>query len=505
MSASTHVSEISIHAVTGDASGHGSGSDRTVGLFERIAQHLTPDEVETLAPAVRVSVENGEVRAMVPSDFHASFLRKKLQTSLEAALRAEFGEQCPTLRWDVEPEAFPSRASQQPVTTQRPAAPSHERAPSREPRRFARGSHPAKKYRLDDFVVSTSNNLAVAAAKQLVSTEADTGVNVMFLHGPCGVGKTHLLNGIANAVLTRTPTADVRCVSAEGFANEFIGAVQRQELEKFRSKYRNVDLLCIDDVHFLAGKDKTQAELLHTFDALDLSGARLVLCSDEHPKRVHKFNQRLVSRCVSQMVVGIEAPDRELRIALAKRLAARRAIMLDDDAAAGIADRFTASAREIEGGICNLSAVLQSQGTAVPGVRTDEVGNLHVSARLIQMVHGAATSSASKPIPVSLIADVVCEQMGIELSDLFGDGRHRLVVLARSVCAVLSRSLTSQSFPEIARAMNRRNHSTIITAHQRGSKLVSDGTIRDAGPRLGEMPVASLVQSLKDEVLRRSA
>lgn len=485
------------------ASQNTAGHDRTVGLFERIAQHLSTDEVETLAPAVRVALEDDEVRAMVPSEFHASFLRKNLQTRIESALRAEFGERHPKLRWSVTPEAFPDRTPA-PVSTERPAAPQVTRQPTREPRRSFSTSAPAKKYRLDDYVVSRSNSLAVTAAKQLVHAEAEIGMNVMFLHGPCGVGKTHLLNGIANAVLTRTPTADVRCVTAEAFANAFISAVQRHDLDAFRAKYRSVDLLCIDDVHFLAGKDKTQAEMLHTFDALDLSGARIVLCSDEHPKRVHKFNQRLVSRCVSQMVVGIEAPDRDLRIALAQRLAMRRSIMLDEEAAGVIADRFTASVREIEGGICNLNALLQSKGL-LPGVQVDEVGNRRVTARfLTTLLGGTPGPAARKPIPVSLIAEVVCEQMGIELSDLFGDGRHRQVVLARSVAAVLARSLTSQSFPEIARAMNRRNHSTIITAHQRGTKLVEEGVTRDAGPRLGELSVSTLVQNLKDEVLRRS-
>jgi chromosomal replication initiator protein len=264
-----------------------------------------------------------------------------------------------------------------------------------------------------------------------------------------------------------------------------------------------VDLLCIDDVHFLAGKDKTQAELLHTIDALDLSGARLVLCSDEHPKRVRKFNQRLVSRCVQQMVVGVEPPDRDLRVALAKRLAARCAIVLDEEAAVAIAERFTASARDIEGGVRRLQLMLNAHGS-VPGVRIDEVGGRHVSAAAVRAVLGAAPlSGGRKPVPVTLISEVVCEHLGIELADLYGDGRHRLVVLARSVSAVLARSLTSQSFPEIARAMNRRNHSTIITAHQRGTKMIEESEVRDAGPRLGEMQVDRLVALLRDEIVRR--
>jgi len=204
--------------------------------------------------------------------------------------------------------------------------------------------------RLEDFVVGESNRLAFAASLQVADGASDAP-GILFLHGDCGVGKTHLLQGIVRRRTQRAPRQVVRYVTAEHFTNEYIAAVRDGSLDQFRKRLRRVDLLAIDDIHFFANKSATQAEFLHTIDAIDLTGARVALVSDEHPRHIRKFSQSLVSRFLSGMVVRVERPDRDTRSQLVRRLARERGLDLTAAAEDLVAGRCAGSIREIEGAI----------------------------------------------------------------------------------------------------------------------------------------------------------
>ncbi|TVQ78401.1 MAG: AAA family ATPase [Phycisphaeraceae bacterium] len=339
-----------------------------------------------------------------------------------------------------------------------------EGAPAMRERRGAPVRH-----RLEDFVVGDCNRLAYSAALRMADGGASS-YGVLFLHGVCGVGKTHLLQGLARHVRMKNPSARVRYTTGERFANEYIASVQNRTIDAFRKRYRGVDLLCVDDVHFIAGKRGTQAEFLHTFATLDLDGARVVLASDEHPKQIGDLQEAIVSRCVSGMVVGLEKPDRATRRAICLRLAQRRGLVLDESAVEALASLDACSVRDLEGAVMHLEACVN----LLPDVVRVQDGV--VDGALVRKVLGARrVVKPNRPYRVDEILQASCEVIGVEVSEVLGPSRHRRVVIARSICAKLAKQLTTHSYPEIAKLMHRPNHSTIITAHKRIDEQIAGG------------------------------
>ena len=344
--------------------------------------------------------------------------------------------------------------------------------------------------RLEDFVIGESNRLAFAASQQ-VGDGAAEAPPILFLHGECGVGKTHLIQGLCRRRAERAPRQIIKYVTAEQFTNEYIAAVRDGSLDEFRKRLRRVDLLAIDDVHFLANKTATQAEFLHTIDAIDLSGARIALVSDEHPRHIRRFSQSLVSRFLSGMVVKVDRPDRGTRVELVRRLARERGLDLTTAGEESVAGRCTGSIREIEGAITRLGALVELdglRGQIGPGTVERLLGDEHV------------TSIGSAPVRLGHIVESVCERMRVTREELLGNGRHARTVVARGLVAHLARELTTHSYPEIARALGRDTHSAVHTAAKR-LRLMIDADQRVASD--GES-VRELVDQLRHDIARAS-
>jgi chromosomal replication initiator protein len=422
----------------------------------------------------------------VPNAFYADWLERQFGPSLREAAAAEAGAGAAGVRWSVDPAAF---APAVPPLPEPPGAPpAAEPQQPRTPRRRSRhtpSSAELPRHRLEDFIVGTSNRLAYSAALH-AADDAPAGAGtppfrVLCIHGECGLGKTHLLQGVARRFMEKHPGAKVRCLSAEKFANEFIASVQAGRLESFRARYRAVDLLCLDDAQFLAGKTATQSEFLHTFDTLDLDGARIVIASDNHPRDIERFDRHLVSRCISGMVVRVDRPDRDTRRAIVRALAQKRGMRLDDSGVEAIVTACTASVREIEGALARVHAM-----SSLLGDPNTPAGAAIVGAA----VGGNARPATRRPVRIGDILGIVCTEVGVQSSEVLAAGRHRRVVLARTLTAALARDLTTHSFPEIARALGRDNHSTIITACQRLKRQISEGLVCAdlSGP--GRLPVA---------------
>jgi chromosomal replication initiator protein len=348
--------------------------------------------------------------------------------------------------------------------------------------------------RLEDFVVGSSNRLAFTAAQRLAADEAGTGW-CLFLHGECGVGKTHLLQGVARLRTERRHGPGlpaVRYLTAEQFTNEYINAVRGNTLGRFRTRTRRLELLAIDDVHFLANKTATQTEFLHTVDAIAMSGGRLALASDQHPRQLG-FNQALSSRLVAGMVARIERPDPETRLALVHRLAAGRGFCLSATAADSIAGRCSGSVRELEGAVTRLAALRQ---VAEPGIGTD------MGMVMVERLFADGDWRPKTPLRVDTIIDVVVARLGVRRSELMGSGRHRRVVTARGLVAYLARDLTTLSFPEIAHALGRRHHSTVHTAASRIGRLLQQDHIVQTGANGDRARLDDLVDQLRHEIIR---
>jgi chromosomal replication initiator protein len=473
----------------------------------------------------RIVVQGNVVEIRAGGRAAAGLIERRFGPAIREATGAVLGPAA-ELRFVV--EAAQPAVETAPAAVAAPAPVRREAAPREAAGSAARG----RAYRLEEFVVGESNRLAYNAAVQMADDElgqiGGTGAP-LFIHGPCGVGKTHLLQGIANRFRERHPGATIRVVSGEAFLNEFVAAVRHGGgsnmtgqsrsvagsggIERFRRQYRRCDLLCLDDVHILASKQATQQELLHTFDQIAQSGARIAMACDQHPRQMKSgdggFSPALVSRFLSGMVAGVDAPDATVRERAARMFAQRRGLNLEEGALRLLVERTQTvpgqtaiSVRDLEGVLTRVEAVhrLGTGGGAGP------VGVLAVE-RALGMVGGDGASGGSsavvrRPIRAEQIIAHTCMALGVERSDLGASTRHKRVVLARAVITHLCRELTTMSYPEIARAIGRPSHSTVITAHQRLTKQIEADEVFGIGAGGEAMTVGGLVRQLVAAITR---
>ena len=444
-------------------------------------------------------VEDGSLRIQADSRFVADWIERHFRDAIQTAARAELGETA-----EVRLEVRHRPGTEMPSTDEKDNRPGPDQdgepagrqpAPSRETAR--RGSSRRRERRdpgpnLVTFEVGDSNRLAYDASKR-VADDLEGAASILFVHGECGIGKTHLLRGLCQRRQEMDRRAKVRYLTGEQFTNEYIHAVRHQELDAFRRGLRRLDLLAIDDVQFLSNKSSTQSEFLHTLDQIAMSGATVVVASDAHPRTVNRFSGPLTSRFLSGMVVQIDRPDRELRIRLTKRLATDRGMRLSASATDTLASRCVGSVRELLGGLARLDALARIDG--IEGSR--EIGSISVQRAL----GDESTSTGGRPIRLARIIEVVCEAVGVDRDELLSTGRHRRVVLARGLCAYLAREMTNACFPEIATSLGRTTHSTVHTADRRiRRQLESDESV--ASEDGGKVGLRDLVDEIR-RTLRR--
>ncbi len=393
-----------------------------------------------------------------------------------------------------------------------------EERPRREARRPSRRGHAGHPYadtglrhRLEDFVVTPGSQLAYAAADRLATADPDDktvcGVP-LFIHGGCGLGKTHLLQGICRRWIERRGGSAGRATggrvlytTGEQFTNRYIDHAQRGTLDAFRKAMRHVDLLAIDDIHFIAGKAKTQTEFLHCFDAIELCGAPVVLASDQHPRQIKQFSEALSSRCLRGLVLEIEPPDTAARRKLVAALSTKQGLILQPAALDTLAGEVGPSVREIEGTLRQLHAL------ATLAARPAERSPLGVSvgmAMVDRLLSHQRQACPPKPATVPVIAKVVAETFALTPRQVLGSGRQRNIVLARSVTAHLARLLTPMSYPEIAEAMHRPNHSSVITADKRVKGLLDQDQHVQLPTRDEPVRLCELLDDLKHAIRKAS-
>lgn len=450
----------------------------------------------------------GTLRVAVPNRFIADGIDRHFHDALEEAAQQEIGERV-HLDVQIAPERFTIAAPADDAFESidaHPTDPRPARSAARLQRPGVRVGRPAAprtsqttalrglRHRLDEFIVGPSNQLAFAAAQRLADDETETGAP-LFIHGGCGLGKTHLLQGICRHVLEQHPDARVLYTTGEQFTNEYITAVRSNKLERFRKWIRGLDLLAVDDVHFIANKQATQQEFLHSFDQIELSGARVALASDSHPKLIEQFSEALVSRCVRGLVVPVKPPDPKTRARLVQVLAERRSLHLSPQAAQAIGQQSQGSVREIEGALTKLHALVtlsRQNGERV----AEPIGRQFVQ----QLLDVDASHAPRAPIRFEHLLEAVCQELGVTSEQVLGRGRHRIVVLARSLTVHLARQLTSMSYPEIAAALGRDNHSTVITAAQRITRQLKSDAPTALPPHLDGETLPDLVDRLKRQI-----
>jgi chromosomal replication initiator protein len=457
-------------------------------IAERLADRVGPRKYGMwFERSAELDFEHDAKRLLVtvPNRFVADWISRNFDQQLRQAAHDAVGQRV-DLSVRISPDRFAGEAPA-------PVAP-----PPPTPRRRV-SAGPSLKHSLDDFVVGPSNELAFATAGRIVEDEF-AAVNPLFIHGGCGLGKTHLLQGICRSMAKRHPGAKVMYLTAEQFTNDYLTALRTGKLNQFRGKIRGLDLLAVDDVRFIADKQRTQQEFLHSFDAIELGGSRVVLASDCHPRLIKQFSEALISRCIRGMVVQIRPPDRDTRLRIVAALARRRRLVLDDAVAQAVVDRCRESIREIEGTLTKVHALASMTSR---GGENSRGGFITVSRATVD--HLFATDFAAVRLRAVSFADIVravCQQMHVTRDEALGSSRHRHIVIARAMIIRLAREKTNMSFPEIATAMNRPSHSTIITAHQRIEKQIA-AAHPFILPASGEqITVSELHERVKDALAR---
>ncbi len=322
------------------------------------------------------------------------------------------------------------------------------------------------RYTFETFVIGSGNRLAHAAALAVAEAPA-RAYNPLFLYGGVGLGKTHLMQAIAHRVLQRNPRTRVVYVSSETFTNEIINAIRDRTTIEFRNRYRNVDVLLVDDIQFLAGKETTQEEFFHTFNALHESGRQIVVSSDRPPKEIQTLEERLRSRFEWGLVSDIQPPDLETRIAILRKKAQLEHLTVPDDVVYYIAERVTSNIRELEGALIRLVA----HASLIHAPITLELAETTLKDLL----------PPAQPVAITIqaIQEVVAEHFGISVRDLKMRSRARAVAFPRQVAMYLCRELTNASLPKIGEDFGGRDHTTVLHACEKiRAEAEADSTLR---------------------------
>ena len=331
------------------------------------------------------------------------------------------------------------------------------------------------KLRFDQFVIGDTNRLAHAAALTVAELPG-TAYNPLFIYGPPGVGKTHLLQSIANYLVTYSPQLRVRYTTAERFTNEFLAALGARDIDRFKGAWRANDVLLIDDVQFLMSKVKTEEEFFHTFNALYDAGAQVVLTSDRLPRDLDALEDRLRERFEAGLVTDISQPDDVIRIAILRKRAQQDGIDVGDESLFdAIAARITGSVRELEGALIRVVAYASLTGRPLDGDLAAEVlGSLYPGT-------SSRAGSGKQPPTILQIQDAVCEQFGLTTDELLSSTRAARIAKPRQLAMYLSRMHTKASLPAIGAAFGGRNHTTVMHAVKKvESSLGSDPDVDDA-------------------------
>ncbi|MEO6601065.1 MAG: chromosomal replication initiator protein DnaA, partial [Polyangiaceae bacterium] len=371
------------------------------------------------------------------------------------------------VKWNISnvldrPVCQPRRRSAEPPATIAPSAGvSNGRPRSERPSRYSRAQLTAAlnpKHTFPNFVVGPSNELAHAAAFASAGGGGPR-YNPLFIAGGTGLGKTHLMHAIAHKVLSERPDARIVYVSAEHFTNEFIEALQHHKMDEFRARYRtDCDLLLVDDIQFLAGREQTQEEFFHTFNALHDADRPIIVTSDKYPQQLQRMPERLVSRFTSGLVADIQTPQLETRVAIVRKKAELEGIELSDEVAVMLAQNVQSNVRELEGALIRLAAK-----SSLTGRHIDEEFALQELALV----------SPRRPELMSVedIQRAVCGHFRLSNSDLLSKDRHKSVAFARQVAMYLCRQRLKCSFPELGRAFGNRDHTTVMSAVRRVEAL----------------------------------
>jgi len=405
-----------------------------------LRQHVGERNFVAWIEPIRCLDSEGEFQLQVPSRFFQSWVNRHFLPTIRDTMSGLSGAPC-AVRVVVAAEPAAPRRLPPP-----PPEPSAE--PPRQPRAPKIGRL-IPQFTFDSFVVGAANEVAFRAA-QAVSAAPGRRFNPVVFHGPTGLGKTHLINAIAHELLRRRARMQVACLSAESFMNALITSLRQDQMNAFRDRFRQVDALILDDVQFLAGKERTQEEFFHTFNALYGNEKQIVLTSDKPPGAIAGLEQRLRSRFEGGLLADIHPPTREMRLAILRAKAHAAGVELSDEVADVLVQRSGTSVRELEGALNRVAAMASVRGTSI-------------TAELASAALGPYARHR-RTVSVENIQELVSAKFGVSVADLVSHRRERQVSYPRQVAMYLSRTLAEVSYPAIAEKFGGRDHSTVMYA-----------------------------------------
>ena len=316
------------------------------------------------------------------------------------------------------------------------------------------------RYRFNTFVVGNSNQLAYAASIS-ISENPSGSFNPLFIYGGAGLGKTHLIQAIGQSIRDASPRMKVVYMSADSFVTELITSIRYDRMQQFRDRYRKVDALLLDDIQFLAGKERTQEEFFHTFNALYEAQKQIVFTSDAPPKDIPTLEERLRSRFEWGLIADIQPPDLETKVAILRKKAEEKKVEMPHEVALFIAERVRSNIRELEGHLNRVSAFASLTGN-------------RVSIELTKEALKDLLTKDNKPITAPDILKVVAAHYGIKVSDLKSKSNARPIAYPRQVAMYICKELTDLSYPEIGKIFNNKHHSTVMYSVEKIDQLIQD-------------------------------
>ncbi|MDI6910170.1 chromosomal replication initiator protein DnaA [Nocardioides sp.] len=466
-----------------------------------VVNDLQPNQRAWLRASEPVTLHESTAIVAVPNDFTRNQLEGRLRAQLEDALTIRFGreiriavtvnphlEEVPVAPGEVaDPEADLTGTSH-PLSADQPASPSSIESPNRQddmstitriergpaaaappaPPQPELGSRPTSmetrlnpKYTFETFVIGSSNRFPHAAAVA-VAEAPGKAYNPLLVYGDSGLGKTHLLHAIGHYVRSLYTGAKVRYVSSEEFTNEFINAIRDDRQDRFKRRYRDVDVLLIDDIQFLEGKTQTQEEFFHTFNTLHNANKQIVLTSDRAPKRLEALEDRLRNRFEWGLITDVQPPDLETRIAILRKKAAMDRLTAPPDVLEFIASKIQTNIRELEGALIRVTAFAN-------------LNRQEVDMTLAEIVLKDLIPEGGEPeITAALIIAQTAAYFGLSIDELTGPSRGRHLVMARQIAMYLCRELTDLSLPKIGAQFGNRDHTTVMYADRKINQLLAE-------------------------------
>ncbi len=415
--------------------------------LEKMKEQLSKPSFETWFQSTEpVEYQNGHLYISVPNEFTKDWLNSRYKSAIEKSLKEITGESIrikfmlpgEKVKKNIQSDAYHKAAEEEKSTKQ---ANNHS-------------TWLNPKYTFDTFVIGNANRFAHAASLAVAEAPAKA-YNPLFIYGGVGLGKTHLMHAIGHYVLSHQPDYRVVYISSEKFTNEFINAIRDNKTVNFRNKYRNIDVLLVDDIQFLAGKEQTQEEFFHTFNTLHENDKQIIISSDRPPKEIPTLEDRLRSRFEWGLITDIQPPDLETRIAILRKKAYLEKLDIPNEVIVYIANQIDTNIRELEGGLIRVIAYSSLSNKTITKETAQEA------------LKDILPNKQPRQITVESIQKTVSQYFGLKVDDLKAKKRTRSVAFPRHIAMYLARELTDSSLPKIGEEFGGRDHTTVMHAHDK--------------------------------------